>query len=255
MFYEFVHRATSDYFMKTNGKNIEFPSHIQECFEMIVVTKGVLNMNIDNQTLSLKEGKGLLIFPNIIHSMLPNECEFIICIFSPLLVSAFNSKTSNLLPDNFVFDMPENLLNILQNIDKNSSTLAKKGFLYLLCDHFNQGRTYSKQKEQTNFLIKIFQYVEENYKQDCNLKTISEKIGYDYTYVSRHFKDTVGVSFNSYVNFYRLSNVCYLFENTKESITNCALESGYTSIRSFNRNFKKQYGITPSEYTRNIKKQ
>ena len=254
MFYEFIHPATTDYFMKSRGKNFEFPAHIQECFELIVVENGRLNFTLNNEKLEINKGEAILIFPNTVHSMLPNTCEYTICIFSPLLVSAFYSKISNFMPDNYIFKMPENLLQILQNTDKNSSTLAKKGFMYLLCDCFNQGRTYTKHKdEETNLLVKIFRFIEKHYKEECNLKILAGKIGYDYTYISRYFKETVGISFNNYVNFYRLNNVCYLFENKKQNITDCAFESGYTSIRSFNRNFKNRFGITPSEYTKNIK--
>lgn len=233
---------------------MNFPAHIQECFELIIVTNGELKMTLNDETIVLKKGKAVLIFPNLVHSMLQSRCEFVLCIFSPLLVSAYCSKISNSLPDNFTFDMPQNLLEILLSLDKTSSTLAKKGFLYLLCDHFNQDRTYQKQSnDHKNILVKIFQYIENNYKQECNLKSLSNEIGYDYTYLSRHFKNSVGVSFNNYVNFYRLTNACYLFENTQKSITDCANDSGYTSIRSFNRNFKKQFGITPSEYAQKLK--
>lgn len=256
MFYEFIHPATTDYFKIAKGKNYEFPAHIQECFEVIVVTSGELNMTLDKNTVTIKQGQAIMVFPNIVHSMLPSNCEFVICIFSPLLVTAYYSKISHLLPDSFVFNMPENLLDILQNLGKDASTLAKKGFLYLLCDHFNQGRTYTKhRKYEMNLLVKIFNYIENNYKSECNLKFLAKKIGYDYTYVSRYFKESVGISFNNYVNFYRLNNACYLFENTKQNIATCALESGYTSIRSFNRNFKNHFGITPSEYTKEKKQQ
>lgn len=255
MFYEFIHKATPDYFITASGGRLEFPAHIHECFELIVVTKGELKMMLDKAIVTIKKGEGVLIFPNLIHSMLPNDCEFFINIFSPFLVTAFYSKVSDLIPDNFLFKMPEHLLNILRSLGKNSSKLAKKGFLYLLCDHFNQGRNYIKQKnDQKNVLGSIFKFIENNYNGDCTLKSLSKHLGYEYTYLSRIFKEYVGISFNNYVNFYRLNNACYLFENTKQSITDCAHESGYTSVRSFNRNFKNQFGVTPSEYTKNREK-
>jgi len=45
-----------------------------------------------------------------------------------------------------------------------------------------------------------------------------------------------------------LSHACYLLKNTAQSVLQCALDSGYTSLRSFNRNFKAQFGISPSQY-------
>ena len=40
----------------------------------------------------------------------------------------------------------------------------------------------------------------------------------------------------------------YLMDNTDGSIMQCALESGFDSIRSFNRNFKERFAITPVQY-------
>ena len=59
------------------------------------------------------------------------------------------------------------------------------------------------------------------------------------------------MSFNSYVNIYRLNNAYYLFENTDGSILSAAIDSGFKSVRSFNHNFKKHFGMTPNEYIKN----
>ena len=45
-----------------------------------------------------------------------------------------------------------------------------------------------------------------------------------------------------------LDNYSNLLANSDYSILQCALESGYKSVRSFNRNFKNILGITPIEY-------
>lgn len=55
-------------------------------------------------------------------------------------------------------------------------------------------------------------------------------------------------SFNAYVNHSRLSHACYLMENSDMPIIQCAYDSGFTSLRSFNRNFKAYYKVTPAEY-------
>ena len=93
--------------------------------------------------------------------------------------------------------------------------------------------------------------MEESFGGDCSLKKLAEKTGYDYAYLSRIFRKIVGISYNSYVNHCRLNHACYLMVNTDFPIIQCALESGYESVRSFNRNFKAYLGITPTEYREN----
>lgn len=67
--------------MTAKGGCLEFPAHIQECFELIVVTKGELKMMLDKTVVSIKKGEAVLIFPNVVHSMLPNSCEFLLTFF------------------------------------------------------------------------------------------------------------------------------------------------------------------------------
>ena len=57
-----------------------------------------------------------------------------------------------------------------------------------------------------------------------------------------------GLSFIDYLNQYRLNNACRLLENSEQSVLECALSSGYTSLRSFNRNFRNRYQTTPQQY-------
>jgi len=83
---------------------------------------------------------------------------------------------------------------------------------------------------------------------ECSLYDLSKSTGYDYSYLSRYFKKTVGISFNTYVTQFRLSNACYLLENTDEPIVQCAFESGFSSLRIFNRSFQKELHTTPTQY-------
>ena len=97
-------------------------------------------------------------------------------------------------------------------------------------------------------LMKIFSFVENNYRAECTLYNASRAIGYDNAYISRYFKRMTGISYNSYVNLNRLSYASYLLKNTSLSILECSIDSGFKSLRSFNRNFKEHFKKTPQEY-------
>ena len=62
-----------------------------------------------------------------------------------------------------------------------------------------------------------------------------------------------GVQFNrltfvSYVNQYRISRACYILKNCGKTVVECAYDSGYTSLRRFNRNFKLYVGVSPRNF-------
>ena len=253
MIYEFNHLGSPDYLKIEDGENFSFQPHLHQCFEIITILSGEMKIIVDSKEFLLKEKEALLIFPNQIHSLQSEESQHLLCIFSPKLVQAFSSKLINKIPVNNKFVPDSYLINALSKLTPQSKTSERKGVLYLLCNQFDKKAEYTlKQSDKQELLYKIFAFVENNYKKNCSLYELAESTGYDYSYLSRYFRKIIGISFNSYVNHSRLSHACYLMENSNISITECAYDSGFTSLRSFNRNFKDYYKITPAEYRKRL---
>ena len=253
MFYQFNHLGSPDYLKAEAGENFSFPLHLHQCYEFVTVLSGEMQITVDDREYLIKAGEGLLIFPNQIHSFKSRKSRHFLMIFSPRLVQAFNMSVATKIPQNNKFLPDKYLVEMAKRISSASDITEKKGILYLLCANFNKTAQYELRgiKDQKP-IFKMFSYVENHFADDCKLSSLAESIGYDYTYLSRLFKKTVGMSFNTYLNHYRLINVCYLMENTENSILRCASESGYSSLRNFNRNFKMYFGITPKEYKQKI---
>ena len=213
-----------------------------------------MQITIDGTLYNLKKGDSVLIFPHQLHSLTSSDSKHMLCIFSPELVKAYASKVSNKKPILNTVRLDRYLIDELDNLLENSSTFEKKGILYSICAEFDKTAEYTKRLSYDESLLQnIFEFVEENYNGDCELGDLTKKTGYSYSYLSRCFKKTTGISFNTYVNRYRINNACYLLNNTDFSILECAFESGYKSIRSFNRNFINVLSITPKEYREKIK--
>ena len=149
-------------------------------------------------------------------------------------------------------------MRVIENVDKfseNASVIEKKGIFYSLCAEFDNSAVYVERKsDDKNLLYKIFKFVELNYNGDCSLHSLSESTGFSYSYLSRYFKKIVGVSLNDYINQYRISNACYLLDNTYCSVLQCAMDCGYKSLRSFNRNFMELLSVSPMQYRKKEKK-
>lgn len=254
MFYQYNHLGTPDYLKIERGTDFSFPSHLHQCFEIIVVRSGEMTVTVDQKPFTLKEKEALLIFPNQIHALESTKSEHILCIFSSRLVQAYASKVADKLPQNNKFQPDEYLVNALADLESTSSSAEKKGILYSLCGQFDKTAAYDKKQfKNEKLLFKIFLFVETSFSKDCSLSNLSKKTGYDYSYLSRYFKKATGISFNSYVTHFRLSHACYLMENTEQSILQCAYDSGFVSLRSFNRCFKECLKTTPTQYLKNLK--
>ena len=255
MFYEFQYFGMHEYTHKEYGENFNFPSHMHQAFEFITVLSGEMEVTVNSESYNLKKGESLLVFPNQIHSLQSHTSTHMLCIFSPELVKAYSSKVSDKIPQSNIFLPDKHLIDTLDKLSENSSILEKKGLFYSLCAEFDKNAQYRERKnDDKDLLYQIFNFVELNYNKDCSLSNLTDSTGFSYSYLSRYFKRVVGISFNDYVNQYRISNACYLLNNSDYSILQCALESGYNSLRSFNRNFVMRLLVTPNEYRNSLKK-
>lgn len=83
-----------------------------------------------------------------------------------------------------------------------------------------------------------------------SVSSIADYFGFSDDYLGRIFKRSMGVSITAYITHIRLNHACRLLKNTQLSVAEIALSTGYSSTNYFCRSFKKQLGITPTDYQR-----
>lgn len=258
MFYEFQNSLREGKIRILPGENLNFPPHLHNDFEFLIVTDGSMKIKAEKQEYVLKSGDGLLIFPNTVHEFITDGySRDLVCIFSPKLIGAYSQTFLNKVPTSSLFRPSSFVCDKIASLygrEDEASILEIKGILYLLASEFDTHAEYvPKKKDADSTLIaKIFRFVSENYSKDASLKTLSDFTSYHYVYLSRYFKDYTGISFIDYVNSYRVNEACYMLENSHGSILKIAYECGFDSLRNFNRVFKKIKGVTPSEYKRKL---
>ena len=253
MFYELHHSANADYFRVESGEDFSFPAHIHSGFELITLQSGSMKIFLDGKKYILTPGRGILVFPNQIHAMeTMRKSRHRLCIFSPKLVSSFSKARKGMTPEDALFEIPLSVTDQLFSLTDADNPHLIKGALYTVCGLLDKGATYRErsQMEDEVLLFEIFSFIEQHYARDCSLEALSTALSYSYAYLSKYFKRTVGQSYNSYVNRYRIREVCDRLRNTASSILQISEECGFRSLRSMNRNFKEQMGITPAEYRR-----
>lgn len=249
MFYQLTHLGTSDYFKKEEGENFSYPPHLHQCFELILVTDGQMDILIDGKEYHLQKDQAVFIFPNQLHSMSSTHSKHVLFIFAPQFIQAYWTEKNGFIPDNNRVLLHGHTVQGLLSLSSESSKFEIKGIFYSVCACFDLSATYQKLSfDRQTLLFKILTYIEKNFRTDCSLGALTAGVGYNAEYISRFFKKKMNLSYNQYLNIRRLNHAAHLLRNTNDTALNCALESGYTSLRTFNRNFKLYYGITPQEY-------
>ncbi len=132
-------------------------------------------------------------------------------------------------------------------------------FIKLGYNHFNTKDRFPnvsiyKQKEYVRKFNSLLDYIETHYTENLNLNEIAASIGFSKYHFSRLFKQYTGFTFCDYLNYRRLKMAEELLSKQDFSITEIALQSGFSSISTFNRLFKEQKNCTPREYRGKIQK-
>jgi YesN/AraC family two-component response regulator len=77
---------------------------------------------------------------------------------------------------------------------------------------------------------------------------MAERFGTSTSYLSRYFKQSVGVNFHRYLSNIRIDEAKKMLALTDKTITEIAQAVGFNNRNIFLRMFKKLEGLNPSEY-------
>lgn len=97
-------------------------------------------------------------------------------------------------------------------------------------------------------IVQAAKYISANYAERISTEDIAAAVGYSPNYLSRKFKESVGIGVHEYIVFIRLQNAANELLSTKDKITDIALRCGFSDSNYFKDAFKKKYGLTPRAY-------
>ena len=87
-----------------------------------------------------------------------------------------------------------------------------------------------------------------NYSREISLDDVSRQVNISPYYFSKIFKEESGLNFIEYLTNIRIDKAKELLSETDMSIKEVCATCGYTDPNYFSRSFKKNVGVTPTEY-------
>lgn len=132
--------------------------------------------------------------------------------------------------------------------------------LELLLTNFTASKTDSRldagrKAYAVTRLQQITQYVNNHYTDNLSLKDLAEYCGVSKEYLSRFFKKEIDMTVDSYINLVRAQSAHQeLLGQPSMSLTDLALNSGFSGVRTMNRAFARVYGETASDLKRKMLK-
>ena len=252
--YQIENFAKAYDYRSNNHVNWKVMPHIHEFSELVFTKSGVTTVYINGRKFLVPENYALLVLPNQIHEYsAETESSLRCCVFSNDFIPIFFQKTRGYELMDPVVDFSESLelLRDLEGLDK-TNPMKICGLMNLICARFLENAVFcEKAADDHNLFSEAISYVSQNFRQDITLKQVAKELGYNEKYLSASLHALTKMNFREFLGTYRIDYAKHLLSDSKESskrISDVALESGFSSINSFNRCFKAVTGMTPSEY-------
>jgi AraC-like DNA-binding protein len=224
-----------------------------------------------NTLFTLREGDVLVINPGVIHGMEASigkrlifqadftllhgikELEATLSIISPALVITAEEEP----------ETHEQIQKLILGISEEyfaDAPLSEASIYSKLIEIFVLiGRSYSpnaksfnnslrKQREYTERFMYVCDYISEHCSEDLSLDLVADISGFSKYHFSRLFRQFTNVSYYKYLNKKRIEYAERLLMNQELTITEVALQCGFSSLSAFIRMFKIVKDCTPTEF-------
>lgn len=246
MLFEGKH-SQNNYFQNIDFIDLYSVPHCHKSFEILFVLEGSVHTTVHEVPYELTAGSCVLILPYEIHSYeTPEYSKNFISIFSIDYISDFYDMIKNKSLCNPVMRFSEEDLNVMHHP---GDRFGIKSVLYRYCSLvLERGAITNASVTGNDLMCRILLYIQDHYKSDISLKSLSESLGYSYSYLSAYFNKNFGIGFSEYVNLFRLEEAAQLLKNGDMNVTQAAMSCGFSTIRNFNLAFKKRFHVSPSDW-------
>lgn len=151
----------------------------------------------------------------------------------------------------YLSDLPSGNISFILSIAKMAKALISDESLVLKSldmDENIEAKT-SSPEEKSDIVCAIQEFILNNFtNNEISLDMVAKHVYVHPSYISRIFSRQFNCHFRSYVNSLRIDLAKKLLANTTKSVGDIGHEVGFSDHSYFNKVFKQQYGITPSEY-------
>lgn len=241
-------------FASARHRDVICVPHLHHSMEVILVNEGTLTMTVSGREYRIPAGSGIFVSSFEVHAFAspsPNRCH--VLMFTRDLVPQFFSLLQSSTPQVHLFTPSPAAFSLADSYlpgEENHPDyfIAMAVLSPLLAEILTQCRFASGCSHQGDSFYKTVSYMNEHFLEDISLTSTAKAVGLHPVTLSRLFSEKFKSSFSGYLNYLRCSHAAQLLKNTGDSCTQIALQSGFGSIRSFNRAFQALYAITPTQF-------
>lgn len=247
--------------------------HWHDCLEITYVLKGRGRYLVNGKEYLMEPGDIILfnnVEPHAWEAFAPEEMVQNVLVFSPSLIWAgetnlfdyqylksfterstnFSNKISREHPAaSEISELLGQIDSEYQRKDAAYQLMIKAKLLQLIAnlirfflDNTKTSEKIALKEEQLARLEHVLDYINESFLEEIRLSDAALKAHMNTNYFSSFFKKTMGLTFKEYIIRLRIKHAMALQEESKKSITEVAMESGFHSMSNFYKAYRKYSG-------------
>jgi len=239
-------------------KNDKGVFHFHSQIELYFVTEGEMEIYVGDKGKTVKAGEMSVALSFTPHSYkTPVASRSKVFIIPSYMCEEFINFTENKKATTPFITDKETVKKIgeyVSNALVSTNEIQRLGYIYVILGTIMnficlEDTTENKDNDLSS---KLLFYINENFKNDLTLSSISAHFGYNASYISKYFRDCFNIGLIQYLTVIRLKNALMLMHEKRHTLTYCAFESGFNSMRTFYRVFSSEFSCTPKEYIKNL---
>ena len=250
--YQFDHA-----FSFSRRDNLDFRNHAQGELEFGIILAGSCHFVCGSTDAVLRAGDTFFAFPNQPHRY-EDSCAvdaYLLIVPVKRYLSAYYNPLIKQAPECAVLHKEQYDASILSVVERAFSDLRTasepvlQGYLMVIVGKLLESLQLQQRQSGTEEALRqVLRYLNEHYRENITRRDIAKAAGYNESYISHLFSQTMGMTLPEYVHMMRIDDACLMLKETDLTVTRIASELGFASIRNFNRIFLKRTGKTPTQY-------
>ncbi len=253
------------------GKNsLVSGSHMHPCYECVHVCKGLFFTYVNDRHLITTTSRCIVIPPGCMHSHYMDDddcqCYSIRFLLESIPFSQSSASESTNCYDRIseylstiLYDHPSRCMEMLEDL-KGKPLYAQQAVLihWLLSmsrEETEPAQSLVYEKRVENIAEQVDLYLNQFFRNNITVMDIASSLNISYRHLARLYKSARGMTFVEKLTAIRLDHAKRALISTNMPIKQIATEFGFSNEYYFATLFKKNTGVSPSEYRKQFKQQ
>lgn len=240
-------------------------THWHDFYEIHLITDGTITEYINGHKIEMGPGWLYFLKPYDVHeyqNAKPSsmyKIQFLIDVLDPDIQKTLISDKYNLIVKldekdyHSLVSMCNRIVNEYNAKKPNYMKMINHLMNCLAIELIRLSRKQDQPSSNSDSIVMALDYIHHNYTNNITMQQVADYVGLTPNYFCSKFHKEIGQSFKQYLRGLQLNHAATLLRVSDMSISNVCEESGINSLAHFLRDFKAYYGVTPSQYRKQLK--